>query len=282
MDTTERLVEAYCRYIKHWFTIPNIRVKNNDIDLIAVDKDGKKAHIEIGVSISGSFLKLKDIEDNSGDAKNQVNQSTARTTLGYFINKRFGSPEVTEELCNVYGFDANSYRKIIVVWSAEEMAIETAKEHGIDVWLLPELIQEIESHFREESGYYRDDTIRTLHLAAKTASLQKRQEVKQDAKISKLPSKPRGVPIEAWQILISNIPKNVQDKTYRISEISAVLNYNLESEKSPIEHNAYWQGKHPHSDLWRKAGWKAKPIRDKNSGKIVAVKFINLAQGKFI
>ena len=68
----------------------------------------------------------------------------------------------------------------------------------------------------------------------------------------------------------------------KISEISAILDYNLESEKSPIEHNAYWQGKHPHTELWREAGWKAKPIEDKNSGKIVAVKFINLAQGKFI
>jgi hypothetical protein len=282
METTERIVEAYCRYIKHWFTIPNIRVKNNEIDLIAVDIDGKKAHIEIGVSISGSFSKLKDIEYQRGEERDRVKQSTARTKLGYFENKKFGSPEIIGELRDVYGFEANSYRKIIVVWSAEETAIKTAKEHRIDVWLLPELIQEIESHLREESGYYRDDTIRTLHLAAKTASLQKRQEVKQDAKISKLPSKPRGVPIEAWHIFISNIPKNVQDKTYKIREISAVLNYNLESEKSPIEHNAYWQGKHPHSDLWRKAGWKAKPIRDKNSGKIVAVKFTTLAQGKFI
>jgi hypothetical protein len=211
-----------------------------------------------------------------------VSQSTARTKLGYFENKKFGSPEIIKELCGIYGFDDNAYRKIIVVWNAEEEAVRTAIEHGIEVWLLPELIQEIEGKFREESGPYRDDIIRTLHLAAKTASLQKRQEVKKDAKISKLPAKPRGVPIEAWELFVSNIPKNVQDQTYKIGEISAVLNYDLESEKSPIEHNAYWQGKHPHSDLWRKAGWKAKPIRDKNSGKIAAVKFINLAQGKFI
>ncbi len=282
METTERIVEAYCRYIKHWFTIPNVRVKNNEIDLIAVDKDGKKAHIEIGVSISGSFSKLKDIEYQSGEERNGVNQATARTKLGYFENKKFKPSEIISGLCNVYGFDANSYRKIIVVWSAEETAIKTAKEHGIDVWLLPELIQEIESQFREESGYYRDDTIRTLHLAAKTESLQKRQEAKQNMKSPRLPTKSRGVPIKAWELFVSNIPKNVQHRKYKISEISAALNYDLESEKSPIGYNAYWQGKHTHSDLWRKAGWKAKPIRDKNSRRIVAVKFINLAQGKFI
>ncbi len=282
METTERIVEAYCRYIKHWFTIPNVRVKNSEVDLIAVDKDGKKAHIEIGVSISGSFSKSKDLEYQSGEERNQVNQPAARTKLGYFENKKFGSPEIIKELSEVYGFDADTYRKIIVVWNAEEEAVRTATEHRIEVWLLPDLIQEIESKFREESGYYRDDTIRTLHLAAKTASLQKRQEVKKEAKVSKSPAKPRGVPIEAWQLFISNIPKNVQSKIYKISEISAVLNYDLESEKSPIEHNAYWQGKHLHSDLWRKAGWKAKPIRDKDSRKIVAIKFANLAQGKFI
>jgi hypothetical protein len=228
-------------------------LKNIEVDLIAADKDGVKAHIEI-----------------------------ARNKPGSSEQRKFESPEVIKGLSEVYGFDANLCRKIIVAWNAEETAIKTAKERGVEIWLLPELIKEIESHFREESGYYRDDAITTLHLAAKTASFQKRQEVKQEAKIPKPPGKPRGVPLEAWQLLISNIPKHVQNKTYKISEISSVLNYDLETEKSPIIHNAYWQGKHPHSDLWREAGWKAKPIRDKNTGKIAAVKFVNLAQGKFI
>jgi hypothetical protein len=25
METTEKIVESYCRYVRQWFTIPNIR-----------------------------------------------------------------------------------------------------------------------------------------------------------------------------------------------------------------------------------------------------------------
>ena len=282
METIERIVEAYCRYIRHWFTIPNIRVKNNEIDLIAVDKDGNKAHIEIGVSIPGGFSKLKNIEYEIGEEKDRVKQATARTELGYFKSKKFGSPEIIRELSDSYGFDANSYKKIIVAWGAEEDAMRVAEASGIEVWLLPQLIKEIEGQFKKEIGYYRDDTIRTLHLAAKTANLQKQQEVKQSKKISKLPSKSRGVSTIAWEHFISSLPKNESSVTYPISQISKVINYDLESEKSPITHHQYWQSKHAHSDIWRKAGWKAKPIRDRDSKKIIAVKFIKLAQGKFI
>jgi len=282
METTERIVEAYCRYIKHWFTIPDIRVKNNDIDLIAVDKDGNKAHIEIGVSVSGGFSRLKGIEYEAGEEKDQAKQATARTDLGYFENKKFGSPEIVRELRDTYGFDADSYRKIIVVWGAEEEAVKMAEASGIEVWLLPQLIQEIESQFGRESGYYKDDTIRTLHLAAKTARLQKQQEVRREAKGAKLPGRSKGVPAIAWEQFVSTLPRTRSSVTYSISQISKAINYDLESEKSPVVYNQYWQSKHDHSDIWRKAGWKAKPIRDSASGKITAVKFIKLAQGKFI
>lgn len=278
METTERIVEAYCRYIKHWFTIPDIRVKNNEIDLIAVDKDGNKAHIEIGVSISGGFSKLKNVGREAGEEK----QSVDRTNLGYFETKKFGSNEIVKELRDIYGFGDDSYKKIIVAWAAEEEVVKSAAENGIDVWLLPDLIEEIEEKFGRENGYYRDDTIRTLHLAAKASNLQRQAEIKQVMKAEKLPAKARGVTVKSWEAFVSNLSKNVTSKIYSIEQISKALDYDLESEKSPIEHGPYWQSKHAHTELWRKAGWKAKPIRDKNSKKIVAVKFINLAQGKFI
>ena len=38
METTERIVEAYVRYVKGWATIPNIPCKGQfEIDLLAVD-----------------------------------------------------------------------------------------------------------------------------------------------------------------------------------------------------------------------------------------------------
>jgi hypothetical protein len=278
METTERIVEAYCRYIKHWFTIPDIRVKNNELDLIAVDKEGNKAHIEIGVSISGGFSKLKKTGREPGEEK----QSADRTNLAYFESKKFGSAEIRKELRDVYGFENDSHKKIIVVWAAEEEAVKSAGENGIEVWLLPELIEEIEEKFGRENGYYRDDTIRTLHLAAKASNLQRQAEIKQVAKTEKSPAKARGVAARSWETFVANLPKNVSSKTYTIDQISKAIDYDLESEKSPVEHSPYWQSKHAHTELWRNAGWKAKPIRDKNSKKIVAVKFINLAQGKFI
>ena len=38
METTERIVEAYVRYVKGWVTIPNIRCPGQyEIDLLAID-----------------------------------------------------------------------------------------------------------------------------------------------------------------------------------------------------------------------------------------------------
>jgi hypothetical protein len=38
METTEKIVEAYVRYIKGWATIPNIRCEGqHEIDLMAID-----------------------------------------------------------------------------------------------------------------------------------------------------------------------------------------------------------------------------------------------------
>ena len=63
METTEKIVETYCRHIKRWFTISNIKCGGQyEIDFLAVEfpKSGQPIiyHIESGVSISGGFSKL--------------------------------------------------------------------------------------------------------------------------------------------------------------------------------------------------------------------------------
>ena len=60
METTERIVEAYVRYIKHWATIPNIKCKGQrEIDLFAIDPiTNRRYHIETSVSISGGISPL--------------------------------------------------------------------------------------------------------------------------------------------------------------------------------------------------------------------------------
>ena len=60
METTERVVEAYVRYVKGWATIANIRCEGQfEIDLLAIDPVTLgRYHIESGVSISGGYSKL--------------------------------------------------------------------------------------------------------------------------------------------------------------------------------------------------------------------------------
>ena len=55
METTEKIVEAYVRYVRRWATIPNIKCQGQfEIDLLAIDPIGlKRYHIESGVSVSG-------------------------------------------------------------------------------------------------------------------------------------------------------------------------------------------------------------------------------------
>ena len=62
METTERVVESYVRYVKGWATIPNIRCPRQlEIDLLAIDPvNGQRYHIETSVSISSGFSKLTD------------------------------------------------------------------------------------------------------------------------------------------------------------------------------------------------------------------------------
>jgi len=63
METTEKIVESYCRHVKGWFTISNVKCSGQyEVDLLAVDAssdaDIKRYHIECGVSISGGYSKL--------------------------------------------------------------------------------------------------------------------------------------------------------------------------------------------------------------------------------
>src|SRR6266704_3242297 len=82
METTEKIVESYCRYVKQWFTIPNIKCKGQyEIDLLAVDTTSrriKRYHVECGVSISGSYSKLTANNFSSADLKIRVKQAGQR------------------------------------------------------------------------------------------------------------------------------------------------------------------------------------------------------------
>lgn len=170
METTEKVVESYCRYVKQWFTIPNIKCQGQyEIDLLAVDtKNPKKLgryHIECGVSISGSFSKLTTKEFSTELLKQRVEAAGQRRTLDYFIKRKFNIPQVHEELAK-YGFVPGNYKHIIVTWDATVQARELAAEQGIELWDFPDLLHEIADAHQKHHKYFTDDTARTIQLYA--------------------------------------------------------------------------------------------------------------------
>ena len=174
METTEKIVESYCRYVKKWFTIPNIKCKGQyEIDLLAVDAKSPEQlgryHIESGVSISGSYSKLTDNEFSQEDLKIRVKQAGQRRSLGYFIHRKFGLTQVKEKL-KEYGFDEGNYSKIVVTWGWKPEAKKLADEKGIVLWDFRNLLREIASACRDNKTYFTDDTARTIQLFDKAVN----------------------------------------------------------------------------------------------------------------
>lgn len=166
-----KIVESYCRYVKQWFTIPNIKCKGQfEVDLLAVDTTSprklQRYHIECGVSISGSYSKLTAKNFSAEDLKIRVKQAGQRRTLDYFIKRKFNLPQVKAEL-KKYGFFAGNCSKIVVTWGWTPEAKKIADRKKIVLWDFRELLREIASAHRENNTYFTDDTARTIQLFAK-------------------------------------------------------------------------------------------------------------------
>ena len=173
METTEKIVESYCRYIRQWFTIPNIRCEGQfEIDLLAIDttnpKRMRRYHVECGVSISGAYSKLTGKPYSPDDLKIRVKQAGQRRTLGYFVERKFGLPQVRNELLK-YGFVDGNYTKVVVTWGATPEAAQQAAKHGVQLWDFRDLLQEIADAHKQRKTYFTDDTARTIQLFALAA-----------------------------------------------------------------------------------------------------------------
>ena len=173
METTEKIVESYCRSVKQWFTIPNIKCKGQyEIDLLAVDTTSPKRlrryHVECGVSISGSYSKLTDKPFSPEELKVRVKAAGQRRTIGYFIHRKFELPEVVAELSK-YGFTPGNYERIIVTWGATPEAQALAEKHQVQLWDFRDLLRQIASASKDQRTYFTDDTARTIQLFAMAA-----------------------------------------------------------------------------------------------------------------
>jgi len=165
METTEKIVEAYVRYIRGWATIPNIKCGGQyEIDLLAIDPVAlQRYHIESGVSISGGYSKLTADPFDPDILKTRLGASKQRRTLGYFVRRKFGSPEVLDRLAE-FGFRDGKYERVIVSWGWREAAAHEAKEQGIILWDFREILRGIADSVGAGKVYYTDDTLRTLQL----------------------------------------------------------------------------------------------------------------------
>ena len=165
METTEKIVEAYVRYIKGWATIPNIKCTGQyEIDLLAIDPVTlRRYHIESGVSISGGHSKLTAEPFDRQILKTRLGAARQRRTLGYFVQRKFRSTDVLARLAE-YGFHEGDYRKVVVSWGWTEDAARKANEEGIVLWDFRDILREIADSVGAGRVYHTDDTLRTLQL----------------------------------------------------------------------------------------------------------------------
>jgi hypothetical protein len=165
METTEKIVEAYVRYVKGWATIPNIRCDGQfEIDLLAIDpRTLERYHIEASVSGSQVYSKLTGNVFDPALLKVRVQKAKMRRTMGYFISHKFGMPAVVAKLSE-YGFHPDAHRKIVVTWDWTEDAKAVADEAGIELWDFRKIMREIAHSIHDKRSYFTDDTLRTINL----------------------------------------------------------------------------------------------------------------------
>lgn len=167
-ETTEKIVEAYVRYVKGWATIPNIKCQGQyEIDLLAIDPmKGNRYHIESGVSISGGFSKLTGDDFRIDMLRQRTKQASQRRTVGYFRDRKFTSPGILAKLAE-YGFINRNYERVIVSWGWTDEAKKQADQARIKLWDFRSIMLEIAKSAAGRT-HFTDDTLRTLQLLVKS------------------------------------------------------------------------------------------------------------------
>jgi hypothetical protein len=172
METTERIVEAYVRYVKGWATIPNLRCDGQkEIDLFAIDPvTDERWHIETSVSISSGFSALTNEPFEAGEHKERVKAATARRKLGFFLHEKF-LPTAVEQRLALFGCSPGKLKRAIVTWDWKPGVQGAAKEFKIELWSLPTMMHEIADRARAGRAYLADDILRTIDLFARASAV---------------------------------------------------------------------------------------------------------------
>ena len=165
METTERVVEAYYRYIENCATMPNVRCEGqHELDLLAINlKTHERFHIETSVSISKAYRKLTAKEFDLEKSKARVGKAPQRRTIGFFVQQKFTPKKVLGAL-EKYGFVDGNYSRVIVAWDWTMEAEKVATQVGIKLLSFQTILLKLSKEFKDDTKYFTDDTLRTLHL----------------------------------------------------------------------------------------------------------------------
>ncbi len=168
METTEKIVEAYVRYVRGWFTRPHVRCPGGcEIDLLAIDAStpGRRGryHIESGVCLAPGFAPLSNQPFSVEALRQRISAAAQRRTLGYFVTRKFGDPRVVTRL-TALGFRPGRYAKVIVSWGWHPDVPAAARAAGVELWDFRHLLREMAERSRREPTHWTDDMMRALQL----------------------------------------------------------------------------------------------------------------------
>jgi hypothetical protein len=170
LEPEVHIVERYMQLVKRCFTMTNIMLAGGkEIDLLAINPiSGEEFHIEVRVAIGRGFrLRMVDTQTKSG-RKHRRGMDTLNAI-------KFTPQVVVKAITEIVG--RPEYRRVLVVWEVEdESVIEQAKKvYGIEVWLLPDVLNELLREVGTKA--YRDDILRTVQLiACKPGEMTRSQE----------------------------------------------------------------------------------------------------------
>lgn len=171
MEASEKVVESYFRYVKGYFTIPNLRCEGQkEVDLIGMKGSADKVqriHVEVSVTTSGGFKKLKADPYSEANKRTRSGSASERVKIGYFVESKFNDKDVLSTLDH-YGFSKENYEKIIVAWDWEKEVEPIAETNGIKLLRFKEILTEMMDFFGNKESYFPDDTVRLLQLLKKS------------------------------------------------------------------------------------------------------------------
>jgi hypothetical protein len=246
VETTERIVEAYVRYVKGWATIPNLRCDaQKEIDLFAIDPvTDERWHIETSVSISSGFSSLTNDPYTAGEHKERIKAATARRKLGFFLAEKF-QPKAVEERLACFGCVPGKLRRAIVTWAWKEGVPEAAAAEGIEVWGLPDMMQQIAEKSRQGRGYLSDDILRTIDLFARGLDAGRKKE----RKVAKVSTNAKSRTVAAQNSMSGfYVYENWTNKRGRVHRAScSYCNGGRGSQASTSDKNGEWHG--PFADI---------------------------------